>query len=325
MISVAANTQQWIHNLRDGSMTGWDWADLSTCYVFLFLIVLICFTATPHFRGKCHNLFERTHRFGGWASILVLWVNTGLRTVSDPSNTPLYMSPSIWLLSITTLLIILPWLRIKYISVHAHAISSRELKLTFPYSNMPYTSTSHFSLSPLMEWHAFATIPSHDGATADIIISAAGDWTRHIITNPPEHIWVRKPAMMNFLIFAPLFNSVLLVATGAGIGPILSLLLSPSIQHMKAQGKIIRVMWCVYNLNAPHWAFAQTVIRNVDPLPKIFDSKQGRPEVALEARYLARINYIEAVMVLSNKKITNEVIREAKVHGRAAYGAVFDS
>ena len=30
-------------------------------------------------------------------------------------------------------------------------------------------------------------------------------------------------------------------------------------------------------------------------------------------------------MIVSNKKVTDEVVSEVKAHGRAAYGAVFDS
>jgi hypothetical protein len=325
VLFVAVNTKQCILDVRTGIMTGWHWADIVTSYAFLLFIILICLTAIPRFRERFHNSFEYTHRFGGWASIIVLWVNAGIHTVNDPSNTPLYKSRSIWFLATTTFLIILPWLRVRHIPIRAQAISSREVKVTFPYADMPYTSTSRFSLSPLMEWHAFATIPSRDGFTADIIISAAGDWTKNIITNPPQRIWIRKPAAANFLTLTPVFNSVLLVATGAGIGPMLSLLSSPDIRRMKAEGKRVRVMWCVYDPEAPHWESVQAVIRNVDPLPKIFDSRQGRPDVAFEARYLAHVDDLEAVMVVSNKKVTNDVIREVKAHGRAAYGAVFDS
>jgi hypothetical protein len=321
---VAINTQACIRSVKDRSMTTWHWIDITTCYAFLSFIVMICLMAIPFFREKLHNTFERTHRFGGWAALAVLWVNSGIHTKVD-TRSPLYLSPSIWLLSMATFFIILPWTRIRRIPIRAQAVSSREVKLTFPYANMPYTSTSRFSLAPVTEWHAFATIPSHDGLTADIIISAAGGWTKRVIANPPEWMWIRKPAAKNFLTFTPIFNSVLLVATGAGIGPMLSLLSSPTIEKMKAQGKNIRVMWCVHDPDAAHWAFVQTAIRNVDPIPMIFDSRKRRPDIPFEARHLAQIDDLEAVMIVSNKKVTNDVIAEVKAHGRAAYGAVFDS
>ncbi|KAF1919340.1 hypothetical protein BDU57DRAFT_512387 [Ampelomyces quisqualis] len=321
---IAVTTREGVRLFGQRAMTGWHWSDIATCYLFLLLIALVCLAAIPKIRELLHNSFERSHRWGGWSALALLWINSGIHTKIDATHA-LYKSPSIWLLAVTTFLIILPWLRIRRVAIQAHLISSREVMLTFPYKDMPPNSTSRFSLAPLKEWHAFATIPSKDGSSAAILISAAGDWTKKIIANPPSRIWIRKPAAANFLAFTPIFNSVLLVATGAGIGPMLSLLSSPAIKSMQADGKRIRVMWCVYDPNAPHWAFVQTAIRNVDPMPKIFDSKQGRPDIAFEARHLAHKHELEAVMIVSNKKVTNDVVREVKAHGGAAYGAVFDS
>ncbi|KAH6173022.1 hypothetical protein HBI68_072880 [Parastagonospora nodorum] len=324
-VFVYANTRSCITAAQYGGMTNWHWADIITCYVFLVFIAAMCLTAIPHLREKIHNQFERIHRFGGWLSLAVLWINAGITTIIEPSHTPLYKSKSIWLLTAATLVIILPWLRIRRVAITAQSISSREVKLTFPFTNMPYTSTCRFSLSPVIEWHAFATIPSPDGLSAHIIISAAGDWTKRIISAPPSTIWIRNPPAANFLAFSPVFNSLLLVATGAGIGPMLSLLSSPAIARMRSQGRVVRVMWCVYDPNAPHWEFVQDMIRAVDPAPRIFDSRTGRPDMAFEARDLAEKENIEAVMVVSNKKVTNQVVAEVKGHGGAAYGAVFDS
>jgi hypothetical protein len=322
---IYVNTRACMYASSYGYMTNWHWADIITCYLFLLFITAMCLTAIPRLREKLHNQFERIHRFGGWLSIAVLWINAGISTIT--TGVPLYRSISIWLLLIATLLILLPWLRIRSISITATPISAREVKLTFPYASMPYTSTARFSSNriPILEWHAFATIPSPDGLRADIIISAAGDWTKSIIANPPDKIWIRNPPAANFLSFAPLFHSLLLIATGAGIGPMLSLLQSPTISSMRAIGKKIKVMWCVYEPDAPHWEFVQKVIRNVDKEPKIFDSRKGRPDVAFEAGEMMASEGIEGVMVVSNKKVTEEVVRGVKGRGGAAYGAVFDS
>jgi hypothetical protein len=325
MLFVILSTLQCARRVAEGSISGWHWADLATTYAFLAFILVICVSAIPRLREKFHNSFERTHRFGGWSAILVIWINSGIHTVVDPAHTALYYSPSIWMLAVTTFLIVLPWLRIRRIPIVASAVSNREVKLTFPYANMAYTSTARFSLSPLTEWHAFATIPAPDGTCASVIVSAAGDWTKSLAASPPSHIWIRAPAAMNFLAFAPVFNSLLLVATGAGIGPLLSLLASPAIATMKTAAKVVKVMWCVYGADAAHWAFVQDAIRAVDPAPSIFDSKLGRVDVVFEAAYAARVNGVEAVMVVSNKKVTDQVVRKVKGGGRAAYGAVFDS
>jgi hypothetical protein len=76
---------------------------------------------------------------------------------------------------------------------------------------------------------------------------------------------------------------------------------------MKTAAKVVKVMWCVYGADAAHWAFVQDAIRAVDPAPSIFDSKLGRVDVVFEAAYAARVNGVEAVMVVSNKKVTDQV------------------
>ncbi len=76
------------------------------------------------------------------------------------------------------------------------------------------------SVSPLTEWHSFATIsvPGEKGYSA--VVSRAGDWTSETISNPPKELWVRGVPCYGVVRVTPLFRRVLLVATGSGIGPI---------------------------------------------------------------------------------------------------------
>lgn len=94
---------------------------------------------------------------------------------------------------------------------------------------------------------------------------------------------------------------------------------------MREQGRQIRVMWCVYDPDAAHWQFVQDIIRNVDPEPKIFDSRKGRPDLAFEAELMKEQYGIEAVMIVSNPMVTREIVEKVKAKDGAAYGAVFDS
>ncbi|KAF3035778.1 hypothetical protein E8E12_001890 [Didymella heteroderae] len=305
-------------------MTTTLYIDIVTSYIALLTILAICLTAIPRFRLRFHNTFEATHRFGGWAALFVLWIHAGITTLTPDAFVPLYTHPSLWLLTLTTILIIIPWLRMRRVSITAHRLSARELQLIFPHANMPYTSTIRFSTFPLTEWHAFATIPV-SSSTSKIIVSAAGDWTRDLLSHPPSQLWIRNPPTLNFLAFVPLFNSVLLVATGAGIAPVLSLLASPAVRDMKARQRKVRIMWCVAEPDAAHWGFVVELMRGVDEEAIVFDSRVRRPDVAFEARWVAEKEGLEGVFVVSNPRVTNEVVRECKGRGFAAYGAVFDS
>ena len=324
IVFTALNTIRVLDRLKQGTETVELLIDILSTYAALLAILSVCITALPCFRKLFHNTFEKTHRFGGGATLIALWIHTGTATTAPNTHAPLYTHPSLWLLVLTSTLIVLPWFRIRRVPISACHLSSREIQLTFPYMHMPPTSTIRVSTAPLTEWHAFATIPVSNTATK-LLISKAGDWTSALLASPPSHLWIRHPPTKNFLTLAPLFNSFLLVTTGAGIGLMLSFLMSQSVQRMCAEGQEVKVLWCVAGPDAPHWASMLETTRGVDTDPKIFDSRSGRPDVALEARRLAHVEDVEAVMVVSNPKVTNEVVHECKGAGLAAYGAVFDS
>lgn len=318
------NTVRVLNLLSLDDMTTILYMDIVLSYTTLLTILVVCLTAVPRFRVRFHNTFETTHRFGGWAALLVLWLHAGITTLTPGSLVPLYAHPSLWSLALTTVLIIIPWLRIRRVPITAYHLSTRELHLTFPYTHMPFTSTIRLSTSPLREWHAFATIPSC-GSSAHIVISAAGDWTSKLLAHPPTQLWIRNPPTQNFLALVPLFKHVLLVATGAGIAPVLSLLVSPRTSNMLAQKCRVRVLWCVAEPEVTHWGFVLDAIRGVDPEAVVLDSRIRRPDVAFEARWLCEKDGLEAVFVVSNPRVTGEVVRECKGRGLAAFGAVFDS
>lgn len=94
---------------------------------------------------------------------------------------------------------------------------------------------------------------------------------------------------------------------------------------MQSQNRPVRVLWCVYDPSAAHWGFVIDAIKKVDPMPVILGSKRERPNIAFEAKNFAEMYEIEAVMCVSNRKVTESVVREVKRCGRAGYGAVFDS
>lgn len=317
------NTIRVLNLLSLDHMTPTLYTDIVLSYTTLLAILVICLTAIHRFRVRFHNTFEATHRFGGWTALLVLWLHAGITTLTPDTSAPLYTHPSLWLLACTTIIITIPWLRIHRVPITSHRLSNRELHLTFPFTDMPHTSTLRFSTALLTEWHAFATIPSAD--CGSILVSAAGDWTTNLLAHPPKTLWIRNPPVQNFLACVPLFRDVLLVATGAGIAPVLSLLTSPPIKEMRAHHRRVRVMWCVSDPWAAHWGFVLDAMRAVDEHAVVFDSRVRRPDLAFEARGLCERETLEAVFVVGNVRVTGEVVGQCKARGFASYGAVFDS
>ncbi|RZQ51131.1 hypothetical protein C1E23_21245, partial [Pseudoalteromonas phenolica] len=97
---------------------------------------------------------------------------------------------------------------------------------SFDYGVTPFAgSSTALSRKPLLEWHSFANVPSPDKDGFRLTISRAGDWTKSFINDKPEKIWVKGIPTAGVGNVDKLFNKVIWVATGSGIGPCLPHLL----------------------------------------------------------------------------------------------------
>lgn len=117
---------------------------------------------------------------------------------------------------------------------------------------------------------------------------------------------------------ATLFNRVVLVGTGSGIGPLLG--------HVQVPTCPYRLVWSTQN---PRDVFGDEVVSavyNSDPEAVIHDTKtMGRPDlVKLTWDAVCQFN-AEAVIVISNQKLTKRVVYEMETRGVPAYGAIWDS
>jgi len=170
----------------------------------------------------------------------------------------------------------------------------------------------------LVEWHAFATIAKPGEKGFSVVVSKAGDWTTRQIKTAPTKMWVKGVPTCGALRICPLFRSIVLVATGSGIGPCLPVLMAKKMN--------VRVFWSTPN---PEKTFGQEIIdavKTADPRAVIHDTRtMGRPDmVAITWRLLIESG-AEAVAIISNKKLTQKVVYGMEARGVPAYGAIFDS
>lgn len=172
------------------------------------------------------------------------------------------------------------------------------------------------------------TSSSPSGKGFSVIVSSAGDWTRRIIASPPTQIYTRGTPQFGVLRVAGLFSPCLLIATGSGIAPILSLL----VQHPSHP---VRILWSTKD---PIKTFGREVVETVyraDPEAVVIDtnskSKGGnkRPDlVGLAWRVMEQGRArkgCEAAVVISNQRVTRKVVYGLESRGGRAYGAIFDS
>ena len=312
-------------------------------YLISLLFISILITAHPTFRRTHHDIFERTHRFAGWTILILFWILTILS--ASASRTPhltlskaLVKDPTLYLLLISTISVILPWLHLRRVPVRPEILSSHAIRLHFSYTNTYPGTTVRISSHPLTEWHAFATVAKPGVAGFSLVVSNAGDWTqRQIDRGGPDRdrLWVRGIPVCGVLRIVPLFRRIVLVATGSGIGPCLPILMAKRVP--------LGVLWSAPD---PEGTFGREIVeavRAADAEAVVWDTRtRGRPNLVREAWSLVeacrrrgggggdvgkgKVKYdVEAVCVVANKKVTEMVVRGMESRGMAAYGPLFDS
>ena len=307
--------------------------------VFSWVLTAMFFTmlgfAWPSFRKANHNFFERWHRFMGWTMLAFFWTQTliGISDAARESSTPfgaaLVTSVPFWLLIVATTSVALSWFWLRRVPVTSEVLSDHAVRLHFDYTVPVNGSFARLSFRPLVEWHSFATIPAptaHGPAHSpsqfprgySVVVSNAGDWTRRCITHPPRHVWVRGVPTCGVMRIATLFNRVVVVATGSGIGPCLGHLQSPSCATQ-----------LVWSTRDPERSFGPDMVRALRrsiPDAVIWDTnKLGRPDMLGLSYNLVRQFGAEAVIVIANEKITKKIVYGLETRGISAYGAIWDS
>ncbi|PVI05757.1 integral membrane protein TmpA [Periconia macrospinosa] len=302
-------------------------AVLVLTYVIQTLFITLLIFAYPSLRSKYHNTFEVTHRFLGWTIIILFWVELGLlaSTTSLASKKPigkvLVKQPTFWFLILITIHTILPWLNLRRWEFTPENLSKHAVRLHFKQTVSPYTGIA-ISKSPLFEWHPFATMPSLSGEPTggSLIVSSAGDWTKQTVESPKASYWVKGYPKPGVLGMSLIFRRVVVVTTGSGIGPCLSVLAS---QHRRTE---CRVLW---SSPSPLGIFGNEIVscvKRVDAEARIIDTKkEGRPDMVLLAYQMYREAEAEAVFVISNPGLTKKIVYGMESRGVPAFGPVWDS
>jgi hypothetical protein len=305
--------------------------NLMTSWFIVLMLMVIRYSAYPSFRRKFHNTFEAAHRYAGWSGLVIFWFHLiiiALIEHSEPHSTSnfglvLISLPTFWLLSLTTACSLLSWGRLRKHPITSERLgpntdsTNHAIRLHFDYYDMPPFYGVKVSTDPLKEWHSFATIPNATGGFS-ILVSNAGDWTNEIVRNPPSHLWVRGRPLHGLAYTSRLFKQIVVVATGSGIGPMLSLFASHVVPA--------KVLWSTPN---PEKTFGKGIIDEVyaaDPKAVVWNTREhGRPDLVRLSMGLVKESGAEAVYVISNKGVTDMLVVELQARGINVVGVIWDS
>lgn len=288
---------------------------LSTIMVGLMLAMIV--SAIGPIRAKFHNRFELIHRFAGWSLLGLFWAHT--LSVTQDAGLDLFQTSAFWLLCLITLSIVSPWLSLKKVPIEVIKPSDHAVSIRFDYGDTPFAGSSNaISVSPLREWHSFANIPTPGEDGYRLVISRAGDWTGKFIDNPPSHVWVKGITTSGVARIEVLFKKVVYVGTGSGIGPILPHLLAHEVPN--------HLIWSTRSPRKTYGDDLVDEIENNTDSPLIWDTdKLGKPDLSKLALAAVRDTGAEAVIVISNQKLTQKVIYDMESRGIPAFGAIWDS
>jgi amino acid adenylation domain-containing protein len=295
------------------------WVTTMLTAILIFMIIM----ALPKLRAKFHNSFEKTHRFGGWTALVLFWFQMILIMNDQSSEQPflenLFGSFSFWALTAITISIILPWLRLKKVEVDITRPSNHVILARFNYGETPFAgSSTAISRDPLMEWHSFANVPEPGREGFRLTISRAGDWTGELIDDMPKYLWVKGITTAGVGNVDKLFKKVIWVATGSGIGPCLP--------HLFSRETPARLIWATRN---PRKTYGDELVEEIlesQPEAIIWDTDaHGKPDMVKLAYKAYKDFDAEAVICISNKKLTWKVVYGMESRGIPAYGAIWDS
>jgi hypothetical protein len=278
------------------------------------LALVVVFGALPPVRARIHNVFELTHRFGGWTSVGLFWALTVHLTHGDLG------AWQIKVLGLITASIVWPWLRLRRVAISVDRPSSHAAIVHLNYGVTPaHVAGVGISRSPLREWHAFATVTTPGRPGYRLLVSRAGDWTARFIDDPPSHLWVRGvPTRAPMAAIEVMYHRVVYVVTGSGIGPALGQILTSRVPA--------RLVWSTRNPRATYGDALVDEVLAAHPDALIWDTtERGKPDLLQLAHQVSRDFAAEAVLVVSNKAGTWNVVRGLEQLGIPAFGPIWDS
>ncbi|AKU18899.1 hypothetical protein VV02_13000 [Luteipulveratus mongoliensis] len=308
--------------IRDeGTVTG---ANVLLSLVIGVLLVSLCALAMPPVRRRAHDVFEVSHRIGGWSLLVAVWINAVVFVAHQRPDEPvirvLLTSPTTLLVLLSTALAVEPWLRLRRVAVTVERPSDHAAVVRLAHgSPPPIGSTRAISRSAVLGWHSFANVPAAPGEDGyRMLVSRAGDWTSELIDEPPTHVWVRGTPVVGVANARKLFRRVVFVATGSGIGPLLG--------HVLADQGNGHLIWVTRNPVRTYGADLVNEILGARPDADVWDTSQrGKPDLFELALQAVRDTGAEAVICVANQQVTWQVVQGLEARGIPAFGAIWDS
>ena len=258
--------------------------------VVVAILLAMAWTARDRARHDRHERFERVHRYGGWAALAMIAALVARQALQsappDAGLAALLAQPASLLLLAVVALVAHPWLSVRRVPVEILDVTAHVVVVALPgrRSRGAFVRVSREG----REWHAFAvaTTGLEGPGRCSLVIRRAGDWTERLARDAergeaPRRLYVRRLRGHGFMGHAQAYHRVLVVATGAGIGPVLPYLVrGDRPRHFTAPSRL-ECLWIGRDHRAAMGAeLVDRVLAGGDVT--LVDRPEGRPDVAAQ-------------------------------------------
>ncbi|XP_057828340.2 adenylate-forming reductase 06235-like [Cryptomeria japonica] len=298
---------------------------ISVAAAILELLFISSAAAFPLVRHVHHNFFEEIHRFAGWIALALLWAFVILTASYNPTKRAyklrfldLVKKQDFIFTLLITLLIIFPWLTVRKVAVQVSAPSGQASLIKFGGGVNPGL-LGQISRSPLSDRHAFGIIS--DGKYENMMLAGAvGDFTTELVSDPPKFLYTRYIHFAGLPYLINMYEKVVVVATGSGIGVFLSFML----QCSRAD------VYFIWVAKAIQRNFGDEIVRKIESYPSekmiVHDTAvSGHPNVAELTVKAVRDWSAQVVIVTSNPRGSRDVVKKCRREGIPAFGPIWDS
>jgi hypothetical protein len=204
------------------------------------------------------------------------------------------------------------------VQVQARVQSRAIIEITFPGVSGP-GMFGRISRHALAGWHAFAIVSEERRAVSHMmVISGVGDFTKGLITTPPVTLYVRKIKFPGLPYCVPMYRRSIIIATGAGMVPYLSLLpVLPRGSH--------RLIWIGRSFRECFGDNLCDIAFRWPDLVLVDTTNGARPDMTALAVDHYRSFGADAVFVGSNPEGTRRIVSGCRALGIPAFGPSWDS
>lgn len=318
--------------------------------IFLFVMLgVMCVLSVPYVRRNHHNLFELSHRYVGWALLGILWIHVTVKAAYWANYNALgqelpqsqkaswgyvmYWGVNTWAAVALSVLVWHPWLFVRKRTATATVMGQPGrpacLILSGFRGHAPAGTWGRLSTWWPGQWHPFAVVSpprrEEGGGNHSMLIAPAGDWTKARIreaeaANGTAHqYYVRLLRAPGFMYTTRMWRSIVCVASGAGIAPVLPVVLQRAAPS-------IFVVWITSRPET--FGPVQSQLESALPPGQLWihdTATQGRPDAVDLAVKAVRKEKAEAMYIVANIELTFKVVRGCRAIGVRSFGAIWDS